>query len=179
MLHHREMYIVKYHHGGTLLRLRDAKYVNGSVLEFLVDIDKLCYWDLLGEMKELGYDITKSIGFFLRGDGGILMQINDDEGILGLVDQLQKHHIVDVYVEISDVNHDKSIPDTLLSANETDVGVDVRKPDIEIDVELDVGEADEDNNGNNSGEDDEERLVDVPTNYNSDDDEEREEARSK
>ena len=107
------------------------------------------------------------------------MQISDDEGILGLVDQLQKHRTVDVYVEISDVNHDKSIPYTLLSANETDVGVDVRKPDIEIDVELDVGEADEDNNGNDSGEDDEERLVDVPTNYNSDVDEEREAARVK
>ena len=66
MLHHREVYIVKYRHGGTLLRLRDAKYVNGSMLEFLVDIDKSCYWDLLGDMKELGYDITKSIGFFLE-----------------------------------------------------------------------------------------------------------------
>ena len=117
--------------------------------------------------------------FFFRDDGGTLMQISDDEGILGLVDQLQKHHTVDVYVEISEVNHDKIIPDTLLSDNETDVGVDGRKPDIEIDVKLDVEEAYEDNNGNDSDEDDEERLVDVPTNYNSNVDEEREAARVK
>ena len=107
------------------------------------------------------------------------MQISDDEGILWLVDQLQKHQTVDVYVEISGVKHDKIIPNTLLSDNEIDVGVDVRKPDIEIDVEVDVGEANGDNNGNESGEDDEERLLDVPINYNSDVNEEREEARVK
>ena len=46
MFHHREVYIVKYHHGGTLLREGDVEYVNASVLKFLVDLDKLCYWDL-------------------------------------------------------------------------------------------------------------------------------------
>ncbi|XP_039129497.1 uncharacterized protein LOC120265617 isoform X2 [Dioscorea cayenensis subsp. rotundata] len=36
-----DVYIVKYYHGGTLLREGEVEYVNGSVVEFLVDLDKL------------------------------------------------------------------------------------------------------------------------------------------
>lgn len=49
-------YIVSYHHGGTLLSEGDVKQINGLVSEFGVDQDKLCYWDLLGDVKELGYE---------------------------------------------------------------------------------------------------------------------------
>lgn len=34
-----EEYIVRYHHGGKLVRLGAKKYVNGKVDEFGVDLD--------------------------------------------------------------------------------------------------------------------------------------------
>lgn len=48
-------YFINYHHGGTLLK-EDVKYENGAISEFLVDPDKLCHWDLSGDVKELGYE---------------------------------------------------------------------------------------------------------------------------
>lgn len=35
------MYFVKYHHEETLLREGDIKYVNGSTVEFIIDLDKI------------------------------------------------------------------------------------------------------------------------------------------
>ena len=55
--------VVKYHHGGTLLREREVKYVSELEVDFVVDHDKLCYWDLLGDMQDLGYN-AKKISFF-------------------------------------------------------------------------------------------------------------------
>ena len=43
-----EQYIIKYHHGGIQLRDEEVKYINWLEVEFTVDPDKLCYWDLLG-----------------------------------------------------------------------------------------------------------------------------------
>lgn len=40
-------------HGGTLVRKWEAKYLDGIIAEFIVDPDKLCYWDLLGDLKDL------------------------------------------------------------------------------------------------------------------------------
>lgn len=47
-------YIIKYHHGGTLLREGKVTYVDGIVNEFVVDPDKICYWDLLGGYERVG-----------------------------------------------------------------------------------------------------------------------------
>lgn len=58
-------YILKYHNGGSLLREGEVKYVNGNVSKFVVGPNKFCYWDLLGDLKELGYSIKKTVNFFL------------------------------------------------------------------------------------------------------------------
>ena len=53
----------RYHHGGQFLRMGrrgTVRYINGTVIEFDDDIDRLCYWGLLGTIKFLGYDISKS-----------------------------------------------------------------------------------------------------------------------
>lgn len=66
-------YIIKYHHGGTLLREGKVTYVDGIVNEFVVDPDKICYWDLLGDMKELGYDVKKNVKMsYIDGEGALL-----------------------------------------------------------------------------------------------------------
>lgn len=55
--------IIKYHHEGKM------KYVDGLVVEFTIDPDNICYWDLLGNLKELGYNLKKSLTLFFMDDG--------------------------------------------------------------------------------------------------------------
>ena len=45
-----EEYIVRYHHEGKLEEVGGPEYENGKVDEFGVDPDKICYWDLLGDI---------------------------------------------------------------------------------------------------------------------------------
>lgn len=150
----------------------DAKYVNGSVVEFAVDPDKLCYWDMLGDLKELGYDIQRCFNLFFVDDGRTLKSITNDEGIVSLCDKLRRHGTVDIFVESLDISHEDTLPDVLL-------------PNSQGVVELEMGEDDDDRSSSalgedDEGQDDEERLVSVPfINYSSDEDEERNQARDK
>lgn len=36
-------YLIKFHHGGTLVREGEVRYDNGTKVEFVIDLDKLCY----------------------------------------------------------------------------------------------------------------------------------------
>lgn len=91
--------IIKYHHGGTLLRAGEVKYVNGSEVDFAVDPDKLCYWDMLGDMQDLGYNIPEKISFCFVDDGKVVNNICNDQDTIALCDHIRRHCVVDVYVE--------------------------------------------------------------------------------
>lgn len=95
-----------------------------------------------------------------------MAQISDDNDIMGLVDQLKKHQLVDIYVEFQGVKRDKNIPQALLSNSRIDVGIDVSM-------------VDEFDSGNDWVSMIQVRMLDVPINYQSDANEEREEARIK
>lgn len=166
-------YIIKYHHGGTFVMEREIKYVDGSIIEFSVDPDKICYWDLLEDMKEIGYNVKNSINLFFIEEGGTLKLISDDKDIISLADYLRKYRTTDVYAEISRVGHGIIIPEALLTNLKTDVGLNLR-----IDDKGDIDSGSDGGSGSDSSVDDEARLLDV-VNYSSEDDEEREEARSK
>ena len=112
-----EEHIVKYHHGGSLVKGGKVKYMDGSIAEFAVDPDKLCYWDLLGDLQELGYEVEKSLNLFFVDALGSLKIIKDDEGILALVDQLMRQRMVDIYVECSDVKEGEKLLDILLPSS--------------------------------------------------------------
>lgn len=86
--------------------------------EFCVDPYKLCYWDVLGYAKALGYDIKKVVELSFVDDGGALKVISDVQSIVGLVEQLRKHKIVNVYVEILGVRHDMLFLEILLSGDD-------------------------------------------------------------
>ncbi|XP_039113802.1 uncharacterized protein LOC120249378 [Dioscorea cayenensis subsp. rotundata] len=147
-------FIIKYHHGGKLNREIDFEYLNGSVTEFHVDPDKLCYWDVLGDVKEIGCDINNVVELSYIDDDRTLKYIHNDQGIVGLVDQLRKHRAVDVYVEISNVKHDMILPKILLPGSHN--------------VELNVGQDNQSENDSESNKDDDDNLVDVPfINYTS------------
>lgn len=143
--------VIKYHYGGTISRDGELRYVNGQEVDFLVDLDKLCYWDLLADMQDLRYN-TLQLAFFFVDDAGILKNVCDDETTMALCDHLRRHSNVDVYVEST----------MELNPNgENEVGV--------LNLESNIV---------NEDENDEERLVDVPfVDYVSDEDEEREQGR--
>ena len=56
-------YVIRYHHRGTLIK-GEVHYINGYVAEFAVEPDKICHWDILGDIKELRYDIEKFVNLF-------------------------------------------------------------------------------------------------------------------
>ena len=186
---------VNYHHGGILVRGGEVKYMDGSVAEFAIDPDKLCYWDLLGDLQELGYDIKKFLNLSFTDDGGSLKIIKHDKGILDIVDQLIRYLMVDIYVECLDVKHGEKSPDTLLpysvhdqtcQAEELpsslfpcpDKLIDTSMPCPDGDMELEVNKGAGSEHDSGSGEDDEEILVDVPS-VGSDAYDERDQARVK
>lgn len=43
------------------MREGQVTYVNERVSELSVDLEKFAYWDLVGDVKELGYDIKKDV----------------------------------------------------------------------------------------------------------------------
>lgn len=118
-------YILRYHPGGELAKKEQFKYQNGYVIKFCVDPRKSCYWDVLGDVKELDYDIMKAVELSFVDDGGTLKVINDDQGIIGLVEQLRKHKILNVYVEISGVRHYMPLP-KILVYHDNNLELDVR-----------------------------------------------------
>ena len=65
-----EEHIVKYYLREWLVKGGEVKYMDGSIAEFAVDPNKLYYWDLLGDLQELGYEIEKSLNLFFVDDGG-------------------------------------------------------------------------------------------------------------
>lgn len=141
--------IVKYHYRGTLLRGGEVKFVHRSKMDFSIDPNKICYWDLLEGMKELEYDDGKSLKFFFMDDG-ILTNICDDESIVALACHLRRHCIVDVYVE----SFDKILPDCLQANIDSAMEADNNKENVENEDDNELGD-----------DDDEERLVDDPFVY--------------
>lgn len=63
------------------MREEEVRYVNRVVTEFVVDLDKLCDWDLLGDVKKLGYDIKKDARLSYKDDNEILRSIYNDQTI--------------------------------------------------------------------------------------------------
>lgn len=100
-------YIVRYHHGWKLINVRSLKYENGKIYGFGVDMNKICYWDMLGDIHVLGYDINKSVNLFYIDGDKTLKQIFDDSGIVGIAG---KYIDVDVYVESTCISHKRVLP---------------------------------------------------------------------
>ena len=109
---------------------------------------------MLGDVKELRYDINKEMKLVYMDDKGVLKVTYDDEAIVDLIKQLTIARRVDVYLENLNIDHDKRLPKAL------------------------IFDCDSDDNGSQSTKDNEERLVEVPfIHYNPDVDKERQDTR--
>lgn len=103
----RFQYTIKYQHGDELVREEETRFINGRVNEFAVDIDKLWHWYLLGDVKELGYDIKKDVRLTYKDGEGVFRSISDKQTIVGLTEQLMSYKTVGIYVETSNTMHEK------------------------------------------------------------------------
>ena len=120
-------YTIKYHHGGSLVREGEIRYANGKINEFAVDPDKLCYWDLLGDLNDLGCDIENNMELLYMDDRRALKTICDDEWTAGLCDQLIRSWTVDIFVELSGAKQNKLLPKVLLTGSGNAVEIDMEK----------------------------------------------------
>ena len=73
----------------------------------------ICYWDLLGDIQVLGYDISKVVNLFYVDRNGTLKRISNDSEIVVLTEQVRKQIVVDVYVESTGVSHKEVLPEIL------------------------------------------------------------------
>lgn len=65
-----EEYIVRYHHGGKLIREGGPIYENRKVESFSMDSNKICLWHLLGDVQLLCCDVNTTLKLlFVDGDG--------------------------------------------------------------------------------------------------------------
>lgn len=137
-------------------------------------MDKLCYWDLLGDLKWLKYDVEMLKLSFLDGERNCRNNSNDDSTV-ALVDKLRAHHTVDIYAESFNIKRDKNLPSIFMPT------VEARAEPAEDGVELNANKEDEGNDsgsGSESDDDEEERLANEQLECNNSNvDEEREKDR--
>ncbi|KAK8492934.1 hypothetical protein V6N13_076681 [Hibiscus sabdariffa] len=78
------------------------EYVNGSIEKFQVDPDRLCIWDILGNVELLGYGQHKFV-YYRDPDSDFncdgLVLIHNDETVRQVIQLLVTKGIVDIYVD--------------------------------------------------------------------------------
>ena len=93
----------RYHHRGKFLRRGRLKYIGVTVIEFEKDVDRICYWNLLGTVKFLGYDLSKSTKLYYLEAGKTMSSglklIGNDRDVLCLANEMRIRNIVDIYIE--------------------------------------------------------------------------------
>ena len=66
------------------------------------NVDMISYWTLLGTIKYLGYDISKSFKvYYLEGGKTLtngLKELGTDNDVLKLEDEMRKNSMVDIYI---------------------------------------------------------------------------------
>ncbi|KAH0738257.1 hypothetical protein KY290_036962 [Solanum tuberosum] len=90
---------MRYYHGGILNRKsRKSLYEGGEITHiFAIDIDKMSYFELTNDIKELG--CTTSCTFYVRPPrSDFLLDIQNDEDIFELSQSFKDRDIVEVYV---------------------------------------------------------------------------------
>ncbi|KAK8549131.1 hypothetical protein V6N12_062029 [Hibiscus sabdariffa] len=96
------VYVLCYFHGGIFRTSPKFEYKNGTVERFQVDPDKLCLWDLIDNVKLLGYGHHPFIYYRVprvefNCDGLVL--IHNDDTVRQVISLLIENGSVDIYVD--------------------------------------------------------------------------------
>ncbi|KAK8594042.1 hypothetical protein V6N12_046113 [Hibiscus sabdariffa] len=100
------LFVLKYFHGGKFVSSPRFDYVDYKTEKFQVDFDRLCYWDIVGNMKELGYDNDAWVYFRVLGvlfSTYALVFVADDDAIRQIVGFLNTRGIVELFVAVGNV----------------------------------------------------------------------------
>ncbi|KAL4367460.1 hypothetical protein GQ457_05G035150 [Hibiscus cannabinus] len=96
------VYVLRYFHGGIFKTSPKFEYENGMMERFQVDPDKLCLWDILDNVKLLGYGHHPFVYYRVpteefNCDGLVL--IHNDDTVRQVINLLIKKGSVDIYVD--------------------------------------------------------------------------------
>ncbi|KAL4317957.1 hypothetical protein GQ457_18G005760 [Hibiscus cannabinus] len=96
------VYVLRYFHGGICKTNPKFEYENGMMERFQVDPDKLCLWDILDNVKLLGYGHHPFVHYRVpteefNCDGLVL--IHNDDTVRQVINLLIKKGSVDIYVD--------------------------------------------------------------------------------
>ncbi|KAK8605627.1 hypothetical protein V6N13_102403 [Hibiscus sabdariffa] len=87
-----KLFVLKYFHSEKFVSSPKFDYVNYKTEKFQVDPDRLCYWDIVGNMKELGYD--NDAWLYFRVPGGIITEADENavnEVVGNAVNDIDEH----------------------------------------------------------------------------------------
>ena len=108
----------RYHHEGKFVKTRKVRYLNGMVEKLEEDVDRISYWMILGIIKYLGYDISKSFKvYYLEGRKTLsngLKELGNDNDVLKLEDKMRMNSVVDIYIEHLHVDHESQLPEAFM-----------------------------------------------------------------
>ena len=114
----------KYYDGGKFERSGIVRYLNRIVKELEEDVDRMSYWTLLGTIKYLGYDISKSFKVYYLECGKTLSnrlkELGFDNDVLELADEMKKNNVVDIYIESLHVDNESQLPDAFMQLIDID-----------------------------------------------------------
>ncbi|KAK9038834.1 hypothetical protein V6N11_023682 [Hibiscus sabdariffa] len=94
-----KLFVLKYFHSGKFVSSPKFDYVNYKTEKFQVDPDRLCYWDIVGNMKELGYDNDAWLYFRVPGvvfSTYALVLVVDDDAVRGIITEADENAVNEV-----------------------------------------------------------------------------------
>ncbi|KAL4335686.1 hypothetical protein GQ457_07G007900 [Hibiscus cannabinus] len=98
-----KLFVLKYFHSGKFVSSPKFDYVNYKSEKFQVDPDKLYYWDIVGNMKESGYENDAWLYFRVSGvvfSTYALVLVVDDDAVRQIVGFLNTRGIIELYVVV-------------------------------------------------------------------------------
>ncbi|KAF9592715.1 hypothetical protein IFM89_016947 [Coptis chinensis] len=97
-----DTYSLELHHGGAFVHCPILSYENGKTMYYSdLEIDKLSYFELVGIVKELGYQTFASLYYNVPWkslENGLRLVSNDVDTNL-MIEEIKKQGAIEVYVE--------------------------------------------------------------------------------
>ncbi|KAL2894437.1 S-adenosylmethionine carrier 1 chloroplastic/mitochondrial [Bienertia sinuspersici] len=96
---------------GSADRKGGIVYVGGEAKTLDVQVDELCYWDVINLAKALGpYDSVNGLFYLTPGMGmqGGLRKVDDDCAVRAMAESLVKYRTIDLFVQ-----HQQTVPEIL------------------------------------------------------------------
>ncbi|GMJ02050.1 hypothetical protein HRI_003874200 [Hibiscus trionum] len=95
------VFVLQYYHGGKFVTSPKFAYIGGSCEKLQIDPDTLCYWDIICNAKDFGYEDDPWVYYRVPGvefNSDALVLVHDDNTVRQYLGYLNIMGIVDLYV---------------------------------------------------------------------------------